>query len=88
MSGNRLLPLNQMLPWPDLGLPTLPDELVRRGFDAVDTDYDGYIAAVTLPDRDEPWPLWRQDRIEALLDRRRCGGPRFVSGTVADQDRF
>jgi dephospho-CoA kinase len=55
-------------------------ELARRGQRVVDTDYGDWI---------EPGsePLWREDRIEALLDER-GDGPLFISGCVANQGAF
>ena len=55
-------------------------ELERRGHRVVDTDYGGWI------DR-EGEPLWREDRIEALLDEH-GEGTLFVSGCVANQGTF
>ena len=55
-------------------------ELARRGHRVVDTDYGDWIA----------WgsePLWREDRIEALLDEQE-DGTLFVSGCVANQGKF
>jgi dephospho-CoA kinase len=55
-------------------------ELARRGHRVVDTDYGDWIE----------WgsePLWREDRIEALLDEQE-DGTLFVSGCVANQGRF
>ena len=56
-------------------------ELERRGHEVVDTDYGDWI------DRSGPEPLWRQDRIAALLDGH-SGGTLFVAGCVANQGRF
>ena len=55
-------------------------ELQRRGHQVVDTDYGGWIEG-------EPEPLWREDRIEALLDEQE-DGTLFVSGCVANQGKF
>jgi dephospho-CoA kinase len=55
-------------------------ELARRGHRVVDTDYGDWIE----------WgsePLWREDRIEALLDEQE-DGTLFVSGCVANQGKF
>lgn len=71
------------------GKSTVLRALADRGCDAVDTDEPG---------RDGPWieavdgePLWRLDRVRALLDRPRSR-PLVVQGTVANQgavyDRF
>ena len=55
-------------------------ELARRGHRVVDTDYGGWI-------KDEPEPLWREDRINELLDEH-GDGTLFVAGCVANQGRF
>lgn len=55
-------------------------ELARRGHRVVDTDYGGWTDG-------EPEPLWREDRIEALLDEHRHD-TLFVSGCVANQAKF
>jgi dephospho-CoA kinase len=56
-------------------------ELARRGHRAIDTDYGGYSEEVSSEQ------LWREDRIDALLDEH-DGGILFVSGCVANQGRF
>lgn len=56
-------------------------ELARRGHRVVDTDYGGYSEEV------DGEQLWRQDRIEALLDGHE-DGVLFVSGCVANQGKF
>jgi dephospho-CoA kinase len=63
------------------GKSTVLAELGRRGHSVVDTDAGEWI------DETGPEPLWREDRIGALLDER---GDRatFVAGTVANQGRF
>jgi dephospho-CoA kinase len=58
------------------GKTTLLDELSRRGYRTVDTDYDGW----TLPDG-----TWDEARMASLLAERT---PVVVSGTVANQGRF
>jgi len=57
------------------GKSTLLAELRRRGYETVDTDYDGW----TRPDG-----LWDEPRMSALLR----AGDVVVSGTVANQGRF
>ena len=64
-----------------VGKSSVLAELARRGFDTVDTDDGDWIHAV------DGEPLWREDRIDALLSRPRTG-PLFVQGTVANQGRF
>jgi len=57
-------------------------ELARRGHVVVDTDYGDWIES-------EPGsePLWREDRIDALLAGH-DDGVLFVGGCVANQGRF
>jgi dephospho-CoA kinase len=62
-------------------------ELALRGHRVVDTDEDGWIEDVPSAGDRGSEPLWREDRIDALL-----AGPRtgvlFVAGCVANQGRF
>src|SRR3954447_22088676 len=58
------------------GKTTLLDELARRGYRVIDTDYHGW----TLPDG-----TWDEPRMTALLAG--CADI-VVSGTVASQGRF
>jgi shikimate kinase len=58
------------------GKSTLIEELARRGYSVVDTDYDGW----TLPDG-----TWDESRMTVLLAG--CGEV-VVSGTVSNQGRF
>jgi shikimate kinase len=69
------------------GKSTVLAELARLGHAAVDTDHGGYIEEVRVPGRLDPEPLWREDRMAALLDGHR-GGHLFIAGTVANQGRF
>ena len=55
-------------------------ELARRGHRVVDTDYGGWIER-------EAEPLWRENRIDQLLDEHE-DGVLFVSGCVANQGKF
>lgn len=55
--------------------------LAERGHETVDTDDPGWIEVVSGE------PLWREDRMRALLALPRTG-PVFVAGTVANQGRF
>lgn len=64
-----------------VGKTTVLAELSRRGFQTVDTDDGSWIDVV------DGEPLWREDRIDALLAAPRTG-PLFVQGTVANQWRF
>lgn len=59
-----------------VGKSTLLGELLCRGHEVIDTDYDGW----TLPDG-----TWDEPRMAALLAARR---EVVVSGTVANQGRF
>lgn len=53
----------------------------------VDTDYGGWIEDAPLPDGSGSEPLWREDRIDALLAGH-SEGALFVSGSVANQGKF
>lgn len=64
-----------------MGKSTALDELARRGFTTVDTDYGPWIDVVNGE------PLWRESLIDDLLNRPRQR-PLFVQGTVANQARF
>lgn len=55
-------------------------ELARRGHRVVDTDYGDWIAQ-------GPEPLWREDRIEQLLDEP-GDDTLFIAGCVANQGKF
>lgn len=63
------------------GKSTVLAVLAARGFDTVDTDVPGWIEFV------DGEPLWREDRMLALLDERR-DRVLFVGGTVKNQGRF
>ena len=62
-------------------------ELARRGHRVVDTDYGGYSEEVPSSDAGGWEQLWREDRIEALLDGY-DGGVLFISGCVSNQGQF
>ena len=64
-----------------VGKSSLLQELSRRGFRTVDTDYGDYHESV-----EGEW-LWREDRIAALLDDD-GSGPLFVQGTTRNQVVF
>ena len=68
------------------GKSTALAELARRGFEVLDTDYDGWSEEVPLGGGGFE-QLWREDRIETLLAGHRSR-PLFVSGTVANQVKF
>lgn len=62
-------------------------ELARRGHRVIDTDYDGWCEYVPMAE----WPgweqLWREDRIDALLDEH-GEVALFIAGTVRNQGTF
>jgi dephospho-CoA kinase len=62
-------------------------ELARRGHQVVDTDYGDYSEEVPCSDGGCWEQLWREDRIEALLDGH-DDGVLFISGCVSNQGRF
>jgi adenylate kinase family enzyme len=63
-------------------------ELARRGHRVVDTDDGGWTEEASSTDVRRPFePLWRGDRIEALLDEHE-EGVLFLSGCVANQGVF
>jgi shikimate kinase len=62
-----------------VGKSSLLDELGRRGYRTVDTDYGGYHETV------DGERLWREDRIAELLAQ---DGPLFVQGTTRNQVVF
>jgi dephospho-CoA kinase len=62
-------------------------ELGRKGHRVVDTDYGGYAEEVPSIDEDGLEQLWREDRIDALLDQH-DEGVLFLSGCVANQTKF
>ena len=62
-------------------------ELARRGHTVVDTDYGGYSEEPSSSGPDGREQVWREERIEALLDRHRDGAL-FVSGCVSNQGKF
>lgn len=64
------------------GKSTVLRALARRGFRAVDTDYDGW----TLDDGE---PLWDEPRMDSLLREHEASGqPLVVSGCVRNQVPF
>ena len=69
------------------GKSTALAELARRGHRVVDTDYGGFSEEVPSPDGREREQLWREDRIDALLDEH-DDGVLFISGCVANQGKF
>jgi dephospho-CoA kinase len=69
------------------GKSTALAELARRGHRVVDTDYGGFSEEVPSPDGRGREQLWREDRIDALLNEH-DGGVLFISGCVANQGKF
>lgn len=61
-------------------------ELARRGWRAIDTDWNPDWEA-PAPDSDGPGWLWREDRIAALLDVE-DGGALFIAACVENQGKF
>lgn len=62
-------------------------ELGRRGHRVVDTDHGAYSEEVPCSDAGGWEQLWREDRIDALLDGY-DDGVLFVSGCVSNQGKF
>ena len=62
-------------------------ELARRGHRVVDTDYGEYSEEVPCCEAGGWEQLWREDRIEALLDGH-DDGVLFISGCVSNQGKF
>lgn len=62
-------------------------ELARRGHHIVDTDYGGWTEETRASDGRSFEPVWREDRIDALLTDH-ADGALFIAGTVANQGTF
>jgi NAD(P)-dependent dehydrogenase (short-subunit alcohol dehydrogenase family) len=62
-------------------------ELARRGYRVVDTDYGGYSEEVPSSGPGGFEQVWREAKIEALLDGH-DDGVLFVSGCVSNQGKF
>src|SRR5438270_441393 len=62
-------------------------ELARRGHRVVDTDHGAYSEEVPCSDAGGREQLWREDRIDALLDGH-DDGVLFISGCVSNQGKF
>ena len=62
-------------------------ELASRGHRVVDTDYGAYSEEVPCSDAGGWEQLWREDRIDALLDEH-GDGVLFISGCVSNQGKF
>lgn len=61
-------------------------ELAHRGHRVIDTDYGDYSEEALTPEGG--WEhLWREDRIEALLDQH-DEGVLFISGGTSNQGKF
>ncbi|MEY9904639.1 dephospho-CoA kinase [Catenulispora sp. MAP12-49] len=67
-----------------VGKSSLLEELAARGYATVDTDYGDFHEVV------DGEPLWRRDRIEAVLGEGFGGGTGvlFVQGTVRNQSSY
>jgi broad-specificity NMP kinase len=70
------------------GKSTALAELARRGHRVVDTDYGGLSEEVPPSDGREREQLWREDRIDALLNEHDDDGVLFISGCVTNQGKF
>jgi dephospho-CoA kinase len=68
------------------GKSTVLAELSRRGHQVVDTDHGGWSEEAPAAEGGVE-QLWREERIEALLDQHR-DGTLFLSGCVANQGAF
>ncbi len=75
------------------GKSTVIEELVARGYKAVDTDYDGWSEVVNVPDGEltgigpgQDW-VWREDRIQDLLSTEDAD-VLFLSGCAPNQGKF
>ena len=69
------------------GKSTALAELARRGHRVVDTDYGAYSEDVPRSNGDGGERVWREDRIDALLDESE-EGVLFISGCVSNQGTF
>ena len=69
------------------GKSTVIGELRRLGFKSVDTDWDPEWEQPPAKAGDGPGWLWREDRIEQLLDTEDAEAL-FVSACVENQSRF
>jgi broad-specificity NMP kinase len=73
------------------GKSTVLEELGRRGFRVVDTDYDGFSVEQWSAEENRSQQLWREDRIDRLLADHAEAAPAeplFVAGCVSNQGRF
>jgi dephospho-CoA kinase len=69
------------------GKSTALVELAHREHRVVDTDYGAFSEEVPPSDGREWEQLWREDRIDALLDQH-DDGVLFISGCVSNQGKF
>lgn len=75
------------------GKSTVIEELAKRGYKAVDTDYDGYSEVVTVSEDEltglgpgQDW-VWREEHVQGLLDTEDAE-VLFLSGTSPNQGTF
>jgi hypothetical protein len=68
------------------GKSTVIQELQRRGYKAIDTDWDSKWEQPSATPSDGPGWLWREDQISTLLDAEDGDAP-FVSACVENQGR-
>lgn len=69
------------------GKSTVIQELQRRGYKAIDTDWDSKWEEPPATPSDGPGWLWREDQIGTLLDTEDADAL-FVSACVENQGRF
>jgi dephospho-CoA kinase len=87
MGGYRVLvPVVLVTGMSGTGKSTALAELARRGHRVVDTDYGDFSEEVPSSDAERE-QLWREDRIDALLDDH-DDGVLFISGCVSNQQKF
>ncbi|WP_216667882.1 AAA family ATPase [Sporosarcina jiandibaonis] len=68
------------------GKSTVLGELSCRGYEVIDTDYDGWSIYGEDPRWDHGW-IWHEVRMKSLLSEH-IKGTLFISGTVSNQGKF
>jgi RNase adaptor protein for sRNA GlmZ degradation len=76
------------------GKSSVTEELKRRGYEAIETDSDEWcewknVVSIgnKLDDTPQPDWVWREDKLQALLQQERQA-PLFVSGCTSNQGKF